>query len=182
MNKFLVIFLLIIFETTLSLAQAEQTEEVFKCVIDYKTVYQTEPCPASAAKQAEIKIEKEDPAKAAEAQARLRAWEDDFSKREAAEKAAEREAQKERQAELDRQATINALNRNAQAQQELAESSRQRRFNNYGNYGYPYYSPYSFYPGGIGGFGYPHQHEHWQQQQNPVPRPPQRHGTGLIAR
>jgi Skp family chaperone for outer membrane proteins len=179
-NNFLIIFLLIFLETTLSLAQAEQTEEVYKCVIDYKTIYQTEPCPTKAAKQAEIKIEKEDPAKAAEAQARLRAWEENFSAREAAEKAAEREAQKERQAELDRQATINALNRNAQAQQELAESARQRTFNSYGNYGYPY----SFYPGGIyqGGFGNPHHHDHWQQQQNPVPRPPQRHGTGLIAR
>jgi hypothetical protein len=112
--------------------------EVFKCVLDDKTVYQPDPCPDTAKRQEAIVLEKTDPAKAAEAQARLQAWQDNYAKREAA----ERQAQKERQAELDRQAHIEAINRAARAQEELAEAARHPNIINRPYIIDPYFTPY----------------------------------------
>lgn len=96
--------------------------EVFKCqVAEQKTIYQSTPCPASTVNQQVIEIEKPDPAKDAEAQARLNAWQADL----AAKENANRQARKEQQEALDRQATIDALNRSAAAQEALAESAKQ---------------------------------------------------------
>ena len=100
------IFLLIIFT---SVTHAE----VFKCqLVSDKIVYQSEPC-QYAVKQEIIEIKKSDPRKVAEEEAKLKAWEEDYAKREAARD----KAQKERQAELDRQAELNRmeLQRNVQS-------------------------------------------------------------------
>lgn len=151
--------------------------EVFKCVVNDKTVYQPTPCPAAAVKQAEIVIEKPDPAKEAEAEAKLKAWQEDFARRESE----DRKAQKERQAELDRQAEIDALNRSARAQEELAEAAQQQQtINNhpYGGYPYPHYNGWGFggyqRPHGYG-FGYPPRPVYEPPQHQPQqPRPTQR--------
>jgi hypothetical protein len=134
---------LVMLAMLISPAQAVQVEAVFKCVIDNKTVYQAEPCPSTAVKKVEIDIEKPDPAKTAEAQERLKAWEADFATREAAEQKAR---QQQENARL-KQAEIDALNRNARAQAEMAEAAK-RRFiinrpvlvNPY--YGFPLYPPH----------------------------------------
>ncbi|MDD5273186.1 MAG: hypothetical protein PHU14_10750 [Methylovulum sp.] len=177
MNKIMSVFLLIFLGTALSPAQAE---EVFKCIIDYKTVYQTDPCPATAIKTEEIEIKQKDPAKEAEAQAKLKAWEDDFNKREATEK----KAQQERQAELDRQAAINALNRNAKAEEDFAAAQRQRNEFNHSFYGYGYNPPYNAAPGGyyFDGFNYPWHPRHEWQRPHVVRPQPQPEYRGRLAR
>ncbi|MBT9097926.1 hypothetical protein KFZ76_09445 [Methylovulum psychrotolerans] len=171
MNKSLLLLLVL----STALPTAAQAEEVFKCVVDNKTVYQFDPCPTNAAKKVEIDIKQEDPAKEAEAQAKLQTWEQEFKKREAA----EQQAQRERQAELDRQAAIAALNRNAIAQEELAAAARQRNIYGQPLYGGGYRSPYynNMYPGGFffGGGGYPTpqeqvQHHSPEQHQEPTRR------------
>lgn len=96
--------------------------EVFKCFLpEGKTVYQSTPCPDTAVKQSVIEIKKPDPAKIAEAEERLKAWEADMAKKEAA----KAQVRKEQQEERDRQAAINALNRSAKAQEELANAAKQ---------------------------------------------------------
>jgi Skp family chaperone for outer membrane proteins len=175
MNKIMLIFLSV-FGGAVSSAHAE---EVFKCVIDYKTVYQAEPCPNTAVKTKEINIQPEDPAKAAEAQAKLQAWKENFKEREAAEK----QAQQEHQAELDRQAAIDALNRNARALEEEAAAAAQQRRNfnrfffgygnpSYGGYGSNGYYSNDFNPYGNNpySFGRGH-HRHEERAVMPQPKP-----------
>jgi len=99
-----------------------QAAEVFKCQLKSgKTVYQSTPCKSSV-KQKTIEIQKVDPRKAAEEEAKLKTWKEDFIKREA-----ERlKAEKERQAELDRKASVEALKKSAEYQQQQAyEAKRQ---------------------------------------------------------
>lgn len=110
--------ILILSATVLTPAQGE----VFKCQgTEQKTVYQSIPCPASAVNQQIIEIKKPDPAEAAETEARLKAWQADTAEQEAA----RRKAQKEQQEALDKQSALDALNRSAAAQEELAETARQ---------------------------------------------------------
>jgi Skp family chaperone for outer membrane proteins len=98
--------------------------EVFKCLLaSDKVVYQSAPC-QSAVKQEIVEIKKSDPRKVAEAEANLKAWEEDFAKREAVRKKAE----KELQAEMDRQ----------RLQSNMPAPYQQYQFP-------PYYSPYPFY-------------------------------------
>jgi len=141
--------------------------EVFKCVIDNKTIYQPKPCPADAIKQAEIEIEKPDPAKTAEAEANLQAWKNDFSLRESA----ERQAYREQQDYLNRQAEIDALNRSAKAQEELAEEAKYPHVINRPYLVNPYFYPYQR-PNGWG-FDH-HQRNPDHQPQQPQQQPGQR--------
>ncbi|MDO9106064.1 MAG: hypothetical protein Q7U57_14005 [Methylovulum sp.] len=102
---------------TLVPAQAD----VVKCQIPgQKTIYQNAPCPAGAVNQQAIAIQKPDPAKVAEAEAKLKTWQAEL----AAKEAATRKAEQERQEAADRQAAIDALNRSAKAQEELAEAAK----------------------------------------------------------
>jgi len=115
MNKVFLILLILVTAST-------QAEEVFKCQQKSgKTVYQSTPCKSSG-KQKTIEIQKVDPRKAAEEEAKLKAWEKDFAMREA-----ERlKAEKERQAELDRKASVEALKRSAEYEKQQAiEAKRQ---------------------------------------------------------
>jgi Skp family chaperone for outer membrane proteins len=99
-----------------------QAAEVFKCHLKSgKTVYQSTPCKSSV-KQKTIEIQKIDPRKVAEEEAKLKAWKEDFAQREA-----ERlKAEKEHQAELDRKASVEALKKSAEYQQQQAiEAKRQ---------------------------------------------------------
>ncbi|MGZ5077784.1 MAG: DUF4124 domain-containing protein [Methylobacter sp.] len=118
---------------TISPAHAD---EVFKCLLKSgQTIYQSTPC-ESAVKQKTIEIQKVDPRKAAEEEAKLKTWEEDFAKREA-ERA---QAEKELQAEQDRKASVEALKRSAEYQQRQTEAlERQYRPNP------PYQFP-SYYP------------------------------------
>ncbi|GEM_PF-910565 len=162
MNKIILFFLSLFLACFTTSVRAE----VFKCVVGDKTLYQPDPCPATAVKQAEIAIEKPDPAKTAEAEAKLKAWENDFAKREAE----ERQAQKERQAELDKQAELDALKRSARAQEELAEEARNPIIINRPYVVNPYFSPYHR-PGGFGhDFPYRFGNDH-QPQQPPNKQP-----------
>ena len=95
--------------------------DVFKCVIDaQKTVYQAQPCPEGTLNQQNIATPKRDLAKEADIEARLQAWQQDL----AAKEAAERKARQELQEAMDRQEAIDALNRNAKAQQDLANATK----------------------------------------------------------
>lgn len=97
-------------------------DEVFKCQLKSgKTIYQSTPC-QSAVKQKTIEIEKSDPRKVAEAEVKLKAWKEEFAKREEARIKAEQELQ----AEQDRKASIEALQKSAEYQQQQAyEAKRQ---------------------------------------------------------
>lgn len=118
--------------------------EVFKCQLESgKTAYQSKPCEA-AVKQEIIDIKKPDPAKVAEAEAKLRAWNENFAQREAA----KIEAQKALQAERDRQASVEALQQSAEYQRRqaieakrqadaLEQQSRQSIYQPYPLYPYP---------------------------------------------
>ncbi|MGZ4978854.1 MAG: DUF4124 domain-containing protein [Methylobacter sp.] len=126
-------------------------DEIFKCQLKSgKTVYQSTPC-ESAVKQKTIEIQKVDPRKAAEEAAKLKAWEADFAKREAA----RLEAEKELQAERDRKASVEALKRSAEYQQRQTEIlERQNMPSPYLQYPYyPSYQSFPFYPSHI---PYPH--------------------------
>lgn len=111
-----------IFFILLTLLSSSAHAEVFKCQLKSgKTVYQSTPCEA-AVKQQAIEIQKPDPRKIAEEEAKLKAWEEDFAKREAA----RIKAEKEQQAELDRKASVEALKKSAEYQQQQAyEAKRQ---------------------------------------------------------
>ncbi len=119
--------------------------EVFKCQLKSgKTVYQSTPCEA-AVKQQAIEIQKPDPRKVAEEEAKLKAWEEDFAKREAA----RIKIEKEQQAELDRKASIEALKKSAEYQQQQAyEAKRQADALERQNM-QPLYPQYQFYPSPI---------------------------------
>lgn len=96
--------------------------EVFKCNLAGKIVYQSVPCPPDATKQQLLDTIQQTPAdKVVEAEQRLNTWKSELAAREAA----EQKAKKERQDALDKQATIDALKRSAEAQEALAEGSRQ---------------------------------------------------------
>lgn len=125
---------------------AAHADEVFKCRLKSgKTAYQSTPC-QSAVKQQTIEIEKSDPRKVAEEEAKLKAWKEEFAKRE---ETRAQEAQ-ELQAEKDRKASVEALQRSAEYQQQQAyEAKRQadalERQSTQSPYPQPY--PYSVSPG-----------------------------------
>lgn len=99
--------------------------EVFKCLlVSDKVVYQSAPC-QSAVKQEIVEIKKSDPRKVAEAEANLKAWEEDFAKREAV----RAKDEKELQAELYRK----------RLQSKMPIPYQQYQFHPY------YYSTYPFY-------------------------------------
>jgi len=107
--------------TLLILASDPLHAEVFRCQLADKTLYQATPCPEETVSQRTLAIEKTPPDEVAKTQQRLEAWKTDLAAREAAERA----AQKERKEELAKEAELEALQRAAKAQEELAESSRQ---------------------------------------------------------
>ncbi len=121
---------------------SSHADEVFKCQLKSgKIVYQSTPC-ESAVKQKAIEIQKPDPRKVAEEEAKLKAWEEDFAKREAA----RIKAEKELQAELDRKASVEALKKSAEYQQQQAyETKRQADALERQNM-QPQYPQYQFYP------------------------------------
>lgn len=137
MNKIFFILLIL-------LTAPVQAEEVFKCQLKSgKTVYQSTPC-TSSVKQKTIEIQKVDPRKAAEEEAKLKVWEKDFAKREA-----ERlKAEKEHQVELDRKASVEALRRSAEYEKQQAiEAKRQADALERQNMPLQYpYLPYQFPP------------------------------------
>ncbi|MGR9014692.1 MAG: DUF4124 domain-containing protein [Gammaproteobacteria bacterium] len=112
----------ILFFILLPLLSSSAQAEIFKCRLDSgKTTYQSTPC-HSAAKQQTIEIETPDPREVAETEAKLKAWKEDFAKREQA----KIKAEKERQAELDRKASVEALRKSAEYQKQQAyEAKRQ---------------------------------------------------------
>jgi hypothetical protein len=122
---------------------AAHADGVFKCELKSgKTVYQSTPC-ESPVKQETIEIPKVDPRKVAEEEAKLKAWKEDFAKREAERAKAEQALQ----AEKDRKASVDALNRSAEYERQQAyEAKRQadalERQNMPDSYLYP-----SYYPG-----------------------------------
>ncbi|MDD5461825.1 MAG: hypothetical protein PHG00_09360 [Methylococcales bacterium] len=135
LKKVFFIFLLVM---PTSVTQAE----VFKCqLVSGKIVYQSMPC-QSAAKQAIVEIKKSDPRKIAEAEAKFKAWEEDFAKREATRKKAE----KERQDELDRQSVQHNVQSPYQ-QQPIYPYPIYLYYPNYPHYPhYPHYPTYPYYP------------------------------------
>ncbi|TAN65664.1 MAG: DUF4124 domain-containing protein [Methylobacter sp.] len=104
------------------LASSVHAAEVFKCQLaSGKTVYQSTPC-QSAVKQQAIEIQDSDPHKVAEEEAKLKAWKEDFTAR----KEATIKAEKELQAERDRRASVEALQKSADYEQQQAfEEKRQ---------------------------------------------------------
>lgn len=116
--------------------------EVFKCQLESgKTVYQSTPC-QSAVKQQTIEIQKIDPREAAETEAKLKAWEEDFATREAA----RIKAEKELQAELDRKASVAALQKTAEYQRREAEALERQNMQSPYQQHYPYYPTYQSLP------------------------------------
>lgn len=102
----------IILVTTLS---CPAFAEVFKCKLPSGDIaYQPTPC-TSAVVQKVIEIKPIDPAKAAEAAEKLKAWKADFAAREEAERIS---AEKEKQEQLEREAAVKA--------QQQAEETRQQ--------------------------------------------------------
>jgi flagellar biosynthesis GTPase FlhF len=112
----------IFFILLILLTASAQADEVFKCQLKSgKTAYQSKPCD-SAEKQETIEIQKTDPRKTAEEEAKLKAWEEDFAKREAERAKIEQELQAER----DRKASVEALRQSAEYQRQQAyEAKRQ---------------------------------------------------------
>lgn len=131
-----------IFFILLALFGSSSHAEVFKCLLKSgKTVYQSTPC-QSAVKQEAIDIQKSDPRKVAEEEAKLKAWQEDFAKREEA----RIKAEKELQAELDRKASIEAMQKSADYQRQQAyEAKRQADALEQRNMQSPY-PQYQFYP------------------------------------
>jgi len=118
------------------LTSSPHSAEVFKCQLKSgKTVYQSLPC-ESAVKQKAIEIQEPDPRKIAEEEAKLKAWKEDFAKREEA----RIKAEKEQQAELDRKASVEALKKSAEYQKQQADMLERQNMQT------PYYQPYQFYP------------------------------------
>ncbi|MCK9608950.1 MAG: DUF4124 domain-containing protein [Methylomonas sp.] len=117
----------------LCLAAADCGAEVFKCIEkNGKTIYQAAPC-HGAAKEQQLDI-KSDPAKEAEAKAKLEAVQSEYDSR----KAAQEKVDKERAEQQRAAATLEFARRNAIAQQEQAQAQqrqaealeRQNRYNN----------------------------------------------------
>jgi hypothetical protein len=104
----------------LTLLSPYTNAEVFKCQLESgKTVYQATPC-QSAVKQETIEIQKIDPRKAAEAEAKLKDWEKDFTVRDQTRIKAE-----QRQANLQRKALQKSVE--YQRRQEYALERRNMR-------------------------------------------------------
>lgn len=123
--------------------------DIFKCQLESgKTAYQSTPCLA-AVKQETVQIQKPDPKKTAEAEAKLKTWKEDFATREAVRIQTEKELQVER----DRKASVDALQKSAEYQRQQAYESRrqadaleQRPYLQYPYYSFPGYQslpPYS---------------------------------------
>jgi len=167
----LIIFLLPAVTTS---AQAE----VFKCKLaSGKIAYQQTPCPSAAVSQKIVDIKKPDPEEIEDAEKKLKIWQAE----QAAEDAAKIKAAKEEQEELDRQETINALNRNAIAQQQqaLAAQRQAEALQRRNNYSGPYYGPLFYTPQTYGAPYYPqHRHHEWQQpDRNPNGRSQEQPGS-----
>jgi len=146
------------------LTSSPHSAEVFKCQLKSgKTVYQSLPC-ESAVKQKAIEIQEPDPRKIAEEEAKLKAWEEDFAKREEA----RIKAEKEQQAELDRKASVEALKKSAEYQQQQAyEVKRQADALERQNMQIPYQQPfYPYYPSRIPLPPYPPYPPHLPYQHN----------------
>lgn len=128
----------------LCLGPANSNAEVFKCIEkNGKINYQARPCNI-AAKEQKLTIES-DPAKEAEAKAKLEAVQNEYDTRKAAqEKAAKELAKQQREAaalEFARRSAI-AQQEQALAQQRQAEAlERQNRYNNRPGFYWPYISP-----------------------------------------
>lgn len=147
--------------------------EVIKCKLaSGKIVYQQTPCPSAAVSQKIIDIKKPDPGEIEEAEKKLKIWQAE----QAADEAAKIKAAKEEQEELDRQSTINALNRNAIAQQQQAIAAQRQaealqRRNNYNGL---YYGPLFYTPQTYGAPYYPphrhHDKQHHDADKNRGPR------------
>lgn len=109
-----------IFFILVTLLSPQTNAEVFKCQPESgKTVYQATPC-QSAVKQEIIEIQKTDPRKTAEAEAKLKDWEKDFAVRDEIRNKAE-----QRQANLHRKAV--QKNIEYQQRQEYALERRSMR-------------------------------------------------------
>jgi Skp family chaperone for outer membrane proteins len=105
----------------LTLLSPYTNAEVFKCQLESgKTVYQATQC-QSAVKQETIEIQKTDPHKTAEAEAKLKNWENDFTMREATRIMAE-----QRQAQLYKK----ALQKNVEYQQRQEYALERRNMRN----------------------------------------------------
>lgn len=147
------------------------TAEVIKCKLATgKIVYQQTPCPSAAVSQKIVDIKKPDPLEIEEAEKKLKAWQIE----QAADEAAKIKAAKEEQEELDRQETINALNRNAIAQQQQAIAAQRQaealeRRNNYNG---PYYGPLFYTPQYYGPPYHPPHHHHEKQHHDDKNRGP----------
>lgn len=112
----------ILFFMLLPLLSSSAGAEVFKCQLPSgKTIYQSMPC-KSAAKQQAIEIVKSDPRKIAEREAKLKTWQEDFAQREQA----RIKVEQERQAELDRKASVEALKKSAEYQQQQAYQTKRQ--------------------------------------------------------
>lgn len=140
--------------------------EIIKCKLaSGKVVYQSTPCSSSAVSQGKVDIKPVDPIKEEEAQRKLKAWQAE----QAANEAAKIKAAKELQVELDRQETINALNRNAIAQQQQAIAAQRQaeameRRNNSFIYNSPYFYGPQFY--GIPPGTYPSHGQHERRHED----------------
>ncbi len=131
-----------LFFVVLTLLSSSAYAEVFKCQLDSgKTVYQPTPCEA-AVKQQTIEIQKPDPRKIAEEKAKLKAWEEDYAKREEA----RIKVEKEQQIELDRRASVEALKKSAEYQQQQAYEAKRQADALERQSTQPIYQPYQFYP------------------------------------
>lgn len=107
--------------------------EVFKCQIGDKILYQSAPCPSQTSSQQVLAIEKTPADKMDEARQRLETWQADYQAREATKLAATRE----RQQQLLRQQEVEALQRSAKAQEDMAKAAQ-----NPADYQPPVYIPY----------------------------------------
>jgi hypothetical protein len=137
--------------------------DIIKCKLSSgKVVYQSTPCSGAAVSQGKVDIKPPDPIKEQEAERKLKAWQAE----QAANEAAKIKAAKELQEELDRQETINALNRNAIAQQQQAIAAQrqaeamERRNNSY--------MPYFYWPqfNGIPPGTYPTHGQHERHRED----------------
>jgi hypothetical protein len=128
-------------------------------------VYQSTPCSSAAVSQDKVEIKQLTPHQLEEAQNKLKTWKAE----QAADEAAKTKADKELQEERDRQETINALNRNAIAQQQQAiaaqrQAEAQERRNSSFIYNGPYFGP-QYYPAQSYGIPYnPSQHSGHQER------------------
>lgn len=104
------------------LSSSAHAAEVFKCQLKSgKTVYQSLPC-ASAVKQETIEIQEPDPRKVAEEEAKLKAWKEDYVRREEI----RLKAEQEQQGEQDRKASVEALKKSVEYQQQQAYQAKRQ--------------------------------------------------------